>query len=72
MDDDYYEQRLKIHRNDFTRIMSKGLPSSWVSRAECERFTPEQKAEADVLFMKIGIDPDLYLDFARAQVVRVQ
>jgi len=43
---------------------------NWVSETERERFTEEQIRESDQLFRAIGIDPDRYLAFARAQVVR--
>lgn len=43
---------------------------NWVSETERERFTEKQIQESDALFRAIGIDPDRYLDFARAQVVR--
>ena len=68
----YYEERLKLHQEHQNRIMSKDPEFYWVQRTECERFTPEEKARGDVLFKEIGIDPDLYLDYARAQVVRAR
>lgn len=43
---------------------------NWVSETERERFTEQQIQESDALFRAIGIDPDVYLEFARAQVVR--
>ena len=43
---------------------------NWVSETERERFTEEQIQQSNTVFRAIGIDPDRYLDFARAQVVR--
>ena len=66
----YYEERLKLHQEQYNKVMAKDSEKYWIQRAECERFTPEERARADVLFKEIGIDPDLYLEYARAQVVR--
>jgi hypothetical protein len=46
------------------------MRKNWVSETERERFTEQQVRESDALFRAIGIDPDVYLNFARAQVVR--
>lgn len=37
---------------------------------ERERFSKEQRDKADELFRAIGMDPDIYMPYARAQVVR--
>lgn len=64
-----YEERLEFHRKERKRKLSKP-DLNWVSRTEIERFSPEQLAKSDMLFYSIGIDPDIYLAYARAQVVR--
>lgn len=66
----YHRQRLAIHQEHYNKVMAKDPEKYWVQQAECSRFTPEQKADADVLFRSIGIDPDLYMAYARAQIVR--
>lgn len=64
-----YEERLEFHRKERERKLSNP-DMNWVSKIEAERFSPEQLAESDMLLYSIGIDPDVYLDYARAQVVR--
>lgn len=43
---------------------------NWVSEVEQDRFSDKERENADNLFRAIGIDPDVYMDFARAQVER--
>ncbi|KPQ10159.1 MAG: hypothetical protein HLUCCO17_12000 [Saliniramus fredricksonii] len=43
---------------------------NWVSEVERDRFSDEERRRADDLFRAIGIDPDVYRSFARAQVER--
>lgn len=43
---------------------------NWVSEVERARFSDEERRKADDLFRAIGIDPEIYMNFARAQVER--
>ena len=62
-----YEEWLEYHTTKKFMAMCHG---NWVTQSEHSRFTPEQRAQADMLFQSIGIDPDVYMQYARAQVVR--
>lgn len=70
MSEDYYTQRLRKHQEHHDKTMKRTDATAWIAQADCERFTPEQRARADVLFKKLGIDPDVYMSYARAQVIR--
>jgi len=64
-----YEERLEFHRKERERKLSNP-DKNWVSKTESERFSPEQLAESDMLIYSIGMDPDIYLDFSREQIIR--
>lgn len=44
---------------------------NWVSDMERQRFPKDERDKADELFRAIGMDPEIYMPYARAQVVRV-